>query len=211
MEEASARCDALIEKALALDPNDIEARLVQASIRLSQERIEEAKGIVEAVYNEVEGKEPCTYMTLAPRALLTSVAVDETLPPLPVRILLVKQLLEHDLTSEALVIVSLIRSEDSLNVEGAYLEGWAWYLRAEAIKAGTIVPDEDEPETAEECYAESMRALLEAAKEHEAQEHEDEGIAAHLAELLDDLETKGVTPAVDEDEDEQAGDVEMKD
>lgn len=125
--------------------------------------------------------------------------------------MLSKQLLEHDKTSEALVILSLIRSEDALRVEAAYLEGWAWYLRAEAITAGTITPSEEEPETAEECYAEAMRALLEAAKEHEAQEHPDEGIAAHLGELLEGLESKGVVPAVDEDEDDEGQDVEMKD
>lgn len=190
--------------------------------------------------------------------------VDETLPNLPARLLLTRLLLEHSLHLEALDVISTIREEDSLNVEGAYLEGWALYLRAEALEQdpslldkpslsiarqqapkttaiSTNAPEigigrgidaedgdaldaekngqdgeeeEDEsPMTAQECYAESMRSLVECAKLYTEQEYEDEGIGGHVAELLEELEKKGIKPAALEGEDgeweDDEGDVAM--
>jgi hypothetical protein len=45
-----------------------------------------------------------------------------------------------------------------------------------------------------------MRALLESTKLFGEQEYPDEGIGAHLKELLEGLEKKGVRPAVVEEE-----------
>ncbi|WWD21239.1 hypothetical protein CI109_105723 [Kwoniella shandongensis] len=218
-EAAEKNCDALIARALSISPTDPEVKLSLASIRMSQSRFEEAKEVALDLYNEIEGKE----------------AFDDTLPALPARLSLSRLLLEHSQHLEALEVLSTVREEDSLNVEGAYLEGWALYLRAGAIVENpsllTVTPslkppaavaaegaegvtqdeDEDEtPMTAEECFSESMRSLIECAKLYSEQDYVDEGIGAHVAELLEELEKKGVQPAMGdlEDEDED-GDVEM--
>lgn len=143
--------------------------------------------------------------TIAPRP------VDTTLPALPARLHLTRLLLEYSLHLPALDVLSTIREEDSLLVEGAYLEGWAMYLRAEAVetepsgptKTERIDGEEDENElTPDEYCSESMRALLECAKMFTEQDHPDEGIGAHVKELLGILEKKGVKPAEgDGDED----------
>lgn len=153
--------------------------------------------------------------------------VDPSLPSLPARLNLARQLLEHSLHLEALDTITTAREEDELNVEAAYLEGWAWFLRAEAILENpslqVAVPpkgdarpargeveadmegdnkedeeDESGPEnmSADECFAESMRALVETAKLYSEQEYPDEGIGAHTAELLEGLEKRGVKPAI---------------
>ncbi len=134
------------------------------------------------------------------------------MPPLPSRLTLVRLLLEHSEHLPALSLLTTAREEDSVEVESAYLEGWTWYLRAEAIEADPSLltaPSADEEENgadsipAEECFAESMRALLECAKIFTEQDYPDEGIGAHVQELLHNLEKKGVKPAI---VDEEAGD-----
>lgn len=206
-ESAEGNCDALISRALSILPNDPEARLSLASIRMSQSRFDEAKAIAMRLYNDFEGRE----------------AFDPILPPLPVRLALARLLLEHHEHLPALDIVSTIREEDTLNVEGAYLEGWALYLRAEALienpaliqsdPAPISTPGEDleepeEPMSAEECLSEAMRSLIECAKLYADEDYLDEGIGAHVAELLEELEKRGVTPAMNDVEDDE--DVEMQ-
>lgn len=105
-------------------------------------------------------------------------------------------------------------------MEAAYLEGWAWHLRAEALEenpslraqpqaagSGNEAADEDGPETmsADECFSEAMGALLETAKLFAEQDYPDDGIGSHTADLLEGLQKKGVQPAMPEEEDEGMG------
>lgn len=148
------------------------------------------------------------------------------LPGLPARLQFARLLLEHQLHMEALDILSTVREEDSLEVEGAYLEGWAWHLRGEALaedpsileREKAAADDEaDAPLSADECFSESLRCLLECAKLFAEQDYPDEGIGGHLNELLTGLKERGVQPAVQEEvdetqgewEDEADGDVQM--
>lgn len=146
-------------------------------------------------------------------------SVDETLPALPARLLLSRLLLEHTLHIPALEILGTVREEDSLNVEGAYLEGWAFNLRAEALQEDSSAKadiDNAEEEglerlSADECLSESMRSLLECANLFTEQDYEDEGIGKHVAELLEELEKKGVKPAEPEEEPEEGEDGDWED
>ena len=141
--------------------------------------------------------------------------VDPTLPPLPTRLTLARLLLEHSQHLSALALLATAREEDSLEVESAYLEGWAWYLRAEAIEADpsllqTPMEDDDddaglEGVTAQKCLAESMRALVECGNLFAEQDYPDEGIGAHVKELLESLEKRGVEPAVITEGDGEGG------
>ncbi|KAL7424035.1 hypothetical protein Q5752_001620 [Cryptotrichosporon argae] len=187
---ASDNCDALIARALALSPASAEARLSLASIRISQSKFDEARQIAVGLYKEVDDP-------------------DSPLPSLPTRLLLVRLLLEHSLHAEALDVVGTVRDEDALELEGAYLEGWAWWLRAEALGTGASAeavagkPDVDEEPTVAECLSESMRALLECARLFGEQDHPDLGVGTHTEELLRALKEKGVEPAADEGGDEE--------
>lgn len=127
--------------------------------------------------------------------------------------------MEHDLHLSALDILTTAREEDSLEVESAYLEGWAYYLHAKALdEAPKSDKSEDDSEelTSSECLSESFRALIECAKLFEDQEYPDEGIGGHVGELLDELKERGIVPALvdvgDEEDGEGEGweDVEMK-
>lgn len=207
MEEAAeTNCDALIARALSIAPDNPEARLSLASIRMSQQRFEEAKEVIVKLYQDIEGLDSCKSFDASCQIPLTLV-VDEALPALPSRLLLARLLLEHTLHIPALEILTTVREEDSLNVEGAYLEGWAFDLRAEALRENPseLKGEEEgfERLTADECMSESMRSLLECANLFTEQDYEDEGIGKHVAELLDELKKKGVEPAEPEEEDEE--------
>ena len=134
--------------------------------------------------------------------------VDNTMPALPTRLTLVRQLLEHSLHLPALSLLTTAREEDSLEVESAYLEGYVWKLRGEALeqdpsllRPATDDEDENGSETvpAQECFEESMRALLECAKLFAEQDYPDQGIGAHVKELLDELTKRGIKPVLVED------------
>ncbi len=60
-EAAASNCDSLIARAMSILPNDPEARLSLASIRMSQSRFDEAKALMLEIYEEIEGAEPCTF------------------------------------------------------------------------------------------------------------------------------------------------------
>ena len=57
---AETNCDNLVARALVISPKDPEVRLALASIRMSQQRTDEAKNVVTELYEEIKDKEPCT-------------------------------------------------------------------------------------------------------------------------------------------------------
>lgn len=135
------------------------------------------------------------------------------LPPLPVRLAFARLLLEHQMHFEALDILATAREEDSLEVEAAYLEGWTWNLRAEALQDQpklnwADMDDDEEPMNADECFAESLRALLECRKLFQEQEYPDQGIGTHMEELIAGLLKHGVKPAVHEEVEDDGMDME---
>jgi hypothetical protein len=93
----------------------------------------------------------------------------DLLPPIPTRHLLTRLLLEHHLYVPALRVNDSVRREDELEVEGCYLEGWAWFCRGEAIEAGEDgvseqrLEGEDELPTKVECWTEALSSFLECA------------------------------------------------
>ena len=73
MEEAAeANCDNLVARALSIAPDNPEAQLSLASIRMSQQRFDEAKEVIVKMYKDIEGLESCesSPMSNACRTLL---------------------------------------------------------------------------------------------------------------------------------------------
>ncbi|KAG7529392.1 hypothetical protein FFLO_05707 [Filobasidium floriforme] len=232
--QASSECDTLIARALSIDPNDIDALLTLSSIRMSQSKADEAKQVILQVSRlvmdvidridkaEDEGEAAVTSTNtetsdttgqdrMADEADSNPVVRD--LPSIPTRHLLTRLLLEHHQYVQALRVNDSVRREDELEVEGCYLEGWAWYCRGEAIEAGDEegakekLPEEETLPSKNECWTEALSSFMECASLHESQEHPDQGILAHVQELIPLLEKAGIVVEVD---DEEAGeDVDM--
>lgn len=57
---ASTNCDALVTRALSIAPNEAEVLMALASIRMSQSKFDEAKAVVQQLYTDMEGRDPCT-------------------------------------------------------------------------------------------------------------------------------------------------------
>lgn len=56
---AEQNCSDLISRAVSLAPLDAEVQLTLASIRMSQSRVDEAKQVVEGVYERMREMEAC--------------------------------------------------------------------------------------------------------------------------------------------------------
>lgn len=172
--QASTECDALIARALAIDPNDIDALLTLSSIRMSQSKTDEAKQVILQVSRLVmeiidridKAEEQGEAAVETDDIELNGIGRDR-LPAIPTRHLLTRLLLEHHFYVEALRVNDSVRREDELDVEGCYLEGWAWYCRGEAIEAGEQdgaqdkLPEEDALPSKAECWTEALGSLKE--------------------------------------------------
>ncbi|KAJ9121486.1 hypothetical protein QFC22_002102 [Naganishia vaughanmartiniae] len=229
--EAPTQCNTLIHRALQISPNDPDALLTLASIRMSESNPAEAREIVirvadavlrvaerlEMKADELEKVQAQLQAQVDADAEFTLQEGEETLdlelPPMQTRYLLTRLLLEHSDFGRALKMVDTIRGEDDEDVEGCYLEGWGWYCRGKALEDGVVSEDKDGEGgvTVEECYMEALGSLMECQSLHAQQNHPDEGILAHVNELVAELEGKGIKVDVgdDDDEDAEEGDVEM--
>ncbi|KAF9066637.1 hypothetical protein BDP27DRAFT_1423668 [Rhodocollybia butyracea] len=205
---APETCESLLNSALQLSPNNSEALQTLASVRMSQQRPEDAKACLELAWKGWKDLD------------LDSPHI----PPLPSRLTLVKLFLELSLYSPALQVLHGIMASDDEEVEAWYLEGWCYYMMAEEVKAkesGTGATDErsigKETETATldadfdgmtwEELAKDARDRLETCQMlHIHQEHPDKPLLEHVQELIRGLEGMGIQaspPGEDEDDDDE--------
>lgn len=125
---ASSTCDALLSRALEIDPRNLETLQTLASVRLSQEKSDEA---VQALRAFPLPDDPA----IDPQAHIASLL---NALPVPTRIARAKLLLECSEYSNALSVLEGVLATDDTNVEGWYLMGWAWWLVAERRKEGDM-------------------------------------------------------------------------
>lgn len=121
---ASSTCDSLLANALQIDPHNLEALQCLASVRLSQEKTEEALAAL---------------LTFPPSSPDAPPAHNQALVaalPLSVRLVRAKLLLECGAYHEALNVLENVLASDDSSVEGWYLMGWGWWLVAERQKEG---------------------------------------------------------------------------
>ncbi|THH20730.1 hypothetical protein EW146_g683 [Bondarzewia mesenterica] len=177
---AEKNCEDLLNLALRTDPENVEALQSLASVRMSQQRPNDAKTILEKAWSSWKDLEPD----------------DPNLPPIPSRLGLTKLFLELSLFTPALLALQGIMAADDEEVEAWYLEGWCFFLMAEQAheNGGKL----DEISWAD--LARDARDCLETCKTlHINQEHPDAPLLEHVGELIARLEDLGVQPFPDED------------
>jgi len=64
-------CDNLISRAILVAPDDPEVLLSLASIRMSQQRFDEARSVILRMYQDIEDKEPCEWR-ISQREIISS-------------------------------------------------------------------------------------------------------------------------------------------
>ncbi|KAL4248055.1 TPR-like protein [Abortiporus biennis] len=180
---AEKTCEELLNLALQTDPGNTEALQSLASVRLSQQRPEEAKQCLEQAWSAWKDLEPD----------------DARLPPIPTRLALVRLFLELSLFSPALLVLQAIMASDDQEVEAWYLEGWCFFLMAEqAQESGGKLEELTWQELAQDA-----RDCLETCQTlHINQEHPDTPMLEHVKELIGKLSALGIEPSP-EGEDEE--------
>ncbi|KAF9565283.1 TPR-like protein [Agrocybe pediades] len=174
--EAESTCENLLMAALDIYPGNPEALQALASVRLSQQRPDDAKQCLEQAWNSIKDLD----------------LDDPKLPPIPSRLALVRLFLELALYTPALLVLHGIMSSDDQDVEAWYLEGWCFYLMSEqAQENGGSLDDL----TWQELARDSRDCLETCQVLHRNQEHPDKPLLEHVAELIGKLDSLGIKPS----------------
>jgi len=185
---AEKTCEDLLTLALQADPGNPEALQTFASVRMSQQRPEEAKEYLSQAYGAWKDIED---------------PLDPRLPPLATRLSLVKLFLEVSLFAPALLVLHGIMASDDQDVEAWYLEGWCFFLMAEEAKGqeGGMLD-----ELGWEELARDSRDCLETCHVlFTNQEHPDTPLLEHVKELIAKLDALGIQPSPIDAEDDEDG------
>jgi len=183
---AEKTCEDLLNLALQTDPGNTEALQTLASVRLSQQRPDDAKACLEqawTVWKDLELDDP-------------------RLPSIPTRLSLVKLFLELSLFTPALLVLHGVMATDDQDVEAWYLEGWCFFLMAEKAQENGGKLDE----LSWQELARDARDCLETCKTlHINEEHPDTPLLEHCEELIGKLEALGIQPSPDDDDGDEDG------
>ncbi|KAH9945181.1 uncharacterized protein BXZ73DRAFT_73368 [Epithele typhae] len=177
---AEKTCEDLLGLALQTDPGNTEALQALASVRMSQERPDDAKVCLEQAWKSWKDLD----------------LDDPRLPPIPSRLAIVKLFLELSLYTPALLVLQGIMASDDQEVEAWYLEGWCFFLMAEQAKENGGKLDEL---TWEELARDSRDCLETTQMLHLSQEHPDAPLLEHTRELIGKLESLGIQPSPEQD------------
>ncbi|KAG6908684.1 hypothetical protein DXG01_003698 [Tephrocybe rancida] len=182
--DADKSCENLIAQALQVDPSNPEALQTLASVRMSQQRPDDAKDCLEKAWTAWKDLE----------------LDDPRLPPIPTRLALVRLFLELSLYSPALLVLHGVMSTDDQEVEAWYLEGWCFFIMSEQAQENGGTLDEL---TWQELAKDSRDCLDTCKVLHTNQEHPDTPLLEHVAELLGKLDALGIAASpLDEGDDE---------
>ncbi|KAG6373495.1 TPR-like protein [Boletus reticuloceps] len=203
---ASTTCDALLSHALQIDPQHLEALQTLASVRLSQEKPDEAL-LALRTFPSPPVQDDSDAATADPRSH-AHLLLDAL--PIQTRIARAKLLLECGAYPDALSILEGVVATDDTIIEGWYLMGWTWWLLAERKKeddvAATVGPDEDGRELEWQDMARDARDCLETCQTlHASQGHPDIPLVEHVKELISSLDALGIQPSPLEEEDDNDG------
>ncbi|KAF8825118.1 hypothetical protein F5879DRAFT_945008 [Lentinula edodes] len=190
--QAEKTCEDLLETALKVDPDNSEALQSLASVRMSQQRPEDAKACLEKAWISWKDLD----------------LDDPKVPPIPARLGLVRLFLELSIYSPALLVLHGVMTADDEEVEAWYLEGWCYFLMAEQAKenGGTL------DDLSWEELAQDARDRLETCQLlHIHQEHPDKPLLEHTQELIANLEGMGIKPSPPGEGEDEADDGEWVD
>ncbi|KAF8071895.1 hypothetical protein FPV67DRAFT_1483083 [Lyophyllum atratum] len=174
--DAEKTCEDLINQALQTDPGNAEALQALASVRMSQQRPDDAKDCLEKAWSAWKDLD----------------SDDPSLPQIPTRLALVKLFLELSLYTPALLVLHGVMASDDQEVEAWYLEGWCFFMMSEQAQesGGTL------DELTWQELAKDARDCLETCQVlHTNQEHPDAPLLEHVRELIGKLDALGITPS----------------
>lgn len=189
--DAEPRCEALITEAMLIAPNYAETWQTVANVRISQERVDEART---ALKRSLE-----LWQDLPPE--------HPSVPEFPTRVALARLLMETEMEEQALLVLERLVTDDDSSVEVWYLGGWCLYVAGEKLRDAK--PQQNGAEDANEewkaTWGYSRKWLTQSLKLYEQEEYEDERLGEHASELLQSINKELGEPPEGEDEEEWSG------
>ncbi|KAJ2879131.1 hypothetical protein IWW38_006178 [Coemansia aciculifera] len=177
-EDAEKKCEDLLQRGLLIDPQCPEVYQTMASVRLSQNRPEDARECV-AKSMALWANKDCTDPS--------------QIPSYENRLALVRLLLELDDKEKALGLLEDLQKEDDESVDVWYLFGWTYHLQSEDMAAANE-DDEDKTEllrSARECFKQAIKLA-------DMLGYENDGLIDHAMELVAAIDV--AVPPSNEDE-----------
>ncbi|KAK1808783.1 hypothetical protein LTR12_016863 [Friedmanniomyces endolithicus] len=180
--DAEARCDALVTEAMAVeDETSAEVLQTLASVRLSQERREDARAA----------------LTRSLESWIELESEDAAVPDFATRVSLARLLMEAEMEQQAMQVLQRLVAENDQSVEAWYLGGWCQHLMAEKLQA-TSEEYEDgdadmrvaDPESVTTAWKGSRNWLRMALKLFDLLDYEDERLFEHAKALVAELDER---------------------
>ncbi|EGR45942.1 uncharacterized protein TRIREDRAFT_123437 [Trichoderma reesei QM6a] len=190
--DAEQRCEALVTEAMLIAPNFAETWQTVANVRISQQRLDEARA---ALKRSLE-----LWQDLPPE--------HPSVPEFPTRVSLARLLMETEMEEQALGVLERLVTDDDSSVEVWYLGGWCLYVAGEKLREAK--PQQNgEGEAAEKewkaTWGYARKWLSQSLKLYEMQEYEDERLGEHARELLESINKELGEPPEGDDDDEWSG------
>lgn len=132
---AESQCETYLAQAIQIEPVTPEVYQTMASVRLSQQRVDEAKAALAQGLALWLGSDPTEE--------------DGPTPDYETRLALVKLLLETAMYDEAFTVLNGLIEENDQVPDTLYLFGWANYIAAEEVDESSPTADEERQEQLE--------------------------------------------------------------
>ncbi|KAF9153162.1 hypothetical protein BG015_003949 [Linnemannia schmuckeri] len=188
---AESQCETYLAQAIQIEPVTPEVYQTMASVRLSQQRVDEAKAALAQGLALWLGSDPTEE--------------DGPTPDYETRLALVKLLLETAMYDEAFTVLNGLIEENDQVPDTLYLFGWANYIAAEEVDESSPTADEERKEQLENA----REALNACVKLWHATESTDQPLLQHTQELLETI-TQVLGPEIEQEEIE-GGEIEYED
>ena len=193
--DAEARCEVLVTEATMICPDSAEALQTLANVRISQERLEEARAALRRSLDVWHGKSEDGHDEQH--------AAGDKMPEFSTRVSLARLLIDVGMIDEAVTVLNWMQREDDQSVEVAYLGGWGRYtwgrnMRDEEKGGGSGKENEEQWKNQ---WRASRRWLTRCLKLFQATQYEDGQLGEHARELVDEI-TRVLGPMEDGEEDE---------
>ncbi|KAF9094199.1 hypothetical protein BGX23_002359 [Mortierella sp. AD031] len=188
---AESQCETYLAQAVQIEPVTPEVYQTLASVRLSQQRMDEAKAALAQGLALWLGSDPNEE--------------DGPTPDYETRLALVKLLLETAMYDEAFTVLNGLIEENDQVPDTLYLFGWANYIAAEEVDESSPTADEERKEQLDNA----REALNACVKLWHATESTDQPLLQHTQELLETI-TQVLGPEIEQEEIE-GGEIEYED
>jgi tetratricopeptide (TPR) repeat protein len=186
-EDAEQKCEALVTEATMVAPKFAEPWQTLASVRISQERKDDARAALRRSMD--------LWKDLPPE--------DEAVPDFATRVSLARLLMEADMEEDAIEVLERLVSEDDSSVEVWYLGGWGLYIMGEKQKEANGKKSANaDGENYKISWISSRQWLNHSLRLFEMQDYEDDRLGDHAKELIILLDKDLGGPATDADEEE---------